>query len=59
MNVSGKTTIFAPFSAASAMNRQVFSTVASRSMKTGDAWTAAIWKVFWTMIVSLLALSLM
>ena len=41
MNTSGKTTSWAPSSPASSIRRQAFSTVASLSMKTGEACTAA------------------
>src|SRR4051794_34681574 len=41
MNPSGKTASRAPRAPASAMREQAFSTVAARSRKTGDAWTAA------------------
>ena len=41
MNVSGNSTRAAPAAAASLMRLQAFSVVASRSRKTGAAWTAA------------------
>ena len=40
-HVSGKTASCAPFEPASATSRHAFSTEASRSMNTGEAWTAA------------------
>src|SRR5512136_1509114 len=42
MKDSGNTMRRAPWLVASAISRQAFSTVASRSKNTGEAWTAAI-----------------
>src|SRR2546430_717769 len=46
MNVSGNTISPAPFEPASLMRATAFSTVASRSRKTGVAWTAAALTLF-------------